>query len=657
MPLIIDIYSNLNDHNPLLIGPQFEDPEIFDYHLSVDSPDIDAGNPDPSYNDRDGTQNDLGAFGGLGAGISGPDYELPELDTNDLVFEQEDPNGTLIIYSKPALLPDGLLELYAQAEGEGVPYIIATAWDNDLLPPFLIEPAVDANGQATQIFDYGTTPVTITVRDGYGWEVSGTADVTIQDTLAPVPDVDPLPEVTLECPGTITEIPTAWDAGVGTVFGDANGPMTFEDPNTYVITWIYDDGRGNVSTQDQTVIIEDTLPPDPNVEVLPDITGDCSVEVTEVPIAIDGCAGIVEGTTTDPLLYEDQGTYTITWTYDDGNGNTSTQEQTVIVEDTNAPVPDAESLATVTGECSAEVTAIPTATDNCDGSIIGTTTDPLSYDVAGTYTITWSYEDSKGNIATQEQTVMVEDVTAPVPDAENLADITEQCSVEVTTSPTATDNCGGSITGTTTDPLSYDEEGTYTITWTYDDGNGNTATQEQTVIVEDTEAPTASAGNDKNVKKGTEVTLQATASDNCDGEMTYEWKEGENVLGNTSTLKHTFAVGTHTVNLTVTDEAGNSASDTVKVKVTTTTTTGTYPYQYGYPYFSFSYPRVSWAPDGGFFSAYYSRYSTSGTYPYSYSLYTRGLGGTYTPYYSLGQFYTPRYTYPMSSQMFPFSYY
>jgi hypothetical protein len=33
------------------------------------------------------------------------------------------------------------------------------------------------------------------------------------------------------------------------------------------------------------------------------------------------------------LHYSQQGTYTVTWTYDDGHGNTSTQEQTVIVTD------------------------------------------------------------------------------------------------------------------------------------------------------------------------------------------------------------------------------------------------------------------------------------------------------------------------------------
>jgi len=62
------------------------------------------------------------------------------------------------------------------------------------------------------------------------------------------------------------------------------------------------------------------------------------------------------------------------WTFSDGNGNSSTANQTVIVKDATAPV--APVLANVTGECSATVTA-PTTTDNCAGTVTGTTSDPL----------------------------------------------------------------------------------------------------------------------------------------------------------------------------------------------------------------------------------------------------------------------------------------
>ncbi|THV63415.1 T9SS type B sorting domain-containing protein [Chryseobacterium candidae] len=86
--------------------------------------------------------------------------------------------------------------------------------------------------------------------------------------------------------------------------------------------------------------------------------------------------------------------------------------------------------------------------------------------------------------------VIIDDNTAPVPDITLLADITGDCHTTVTTIPTATDNCAGTITATTTDPLSYSIPGNYIIHWTYNDGNGNTTTQNQNVIVLSPSLPT-----------------------------------------------------------------------------------------------------------------------------------------------------------------------
>jgi hypothetical protein len=112
-----------------------------------------------------------------------------------------------------------------------------------------------------------------------------------------------------------------------------------------------------------------------------------------------------------------------------------------------------------------EIAVTPSATDNCAGSIAGTTSDPLSYTEQGTFTVTWTYDDGNGNTSTQTQTVIVQDVTSPVPDEETLPTVSGECSVEIAVTPSATDNCAGSIAGTTSDPLSYTEQGTFTVTW------------------------------------------------------------------------------------------------------------------------------------------------------------------------------------------------
>jgi len=87
----------------------------------------------------------------------------------------------------------------------------------------------------------------------------------------------------------------------------------------------------------------------------------------------------------------------------------------------------------------------------------------------------------------------------PVPVKNKLPDITGEDSVVVSTSPKAFNICGDSITGSTEDLLKYTEVGTYTITWTYEDAEGNTTTQKQTVVVEEGEETAISNLEEANI--------------------------------------------------------------------------------------------------------------------------------------------------------------
>lgn len=78
-------------------------------------------------------------------------------------------------------------------------------------------------------------------------------------------------------------------------------------------------------------------------------------------------------------------------------------------------------------------------------------------------------------------TITVADNMSPVADAVSLTTINEQCSVTSLVAPTATDNCVGQVTGSNNVTLPI--MGNSTITWTYDDGNGNTSTQTQDVVI------------------------------------------------------------------------------------------------------------------------------------------------------------------------------
>ncbi|KIX19933.1 hypothetical protein SY27_15510, partial [Flavobacterium sp. 316] len=98
-------------------------------------------------------------------------------------------------------------------------------------------------------------------------------------------------------------------------------------------------------------------------------------------------------------------------------GSTNGCDDTVVIDvfvgDSEAPIPTIQNLPTINGDCNTTI-AIPTATDNCAGTINPTTTDPLTYATAGNYTITWLYDDGNGNTSSQTQNVTITAVTLPI---------------------------------------------------------------------------------------------------------------------------------------------------------------------------------------------------------------------------------------------------
>lgn len=375
----------------------------------------------------------------------------------------------------------------------------------------------------------GTTVITWTYDDGVGNVVTQTQNVIILDVTAPVPDNATLADVNAQCEvnwGDITA-PTATDNCTGSITGttDATFPITVQ--GTTVLTWTFDDGNGNISTQTQNVVIADTTPPVADLSNLPDIQAQCTVVATDVaePTASDNCGGTITVTNDASFPINAQGTTVITWTYTDANGNASTQTQNVVIADITAPVADLSNLPDVLAQCTVAATdvAAPTATDNCGGTVAVANDASFPITTQGTTVITWTYTDENGNASTQTQNVILDDTTAPVPDAAALNDITVQCEVNETdlTTPTASDNCGGTVTVTNDASFPITTQGTTVITWTYTDENGNASTQTQNVIIEDTTGPTPDAEILADVTAQCMVASSdltaPTATDNCVG--------------------------------------------------------------------------------------------------------------------------------------------
>ncbi|MFD0984063.1 T9SS type B sorting domain-containing protein, partial [Flavobacterium myungsuense] len=211
--------------------------------------------------------------------------------------------------------------------------------------------------------------------------------------------------------------------------------------------------------------------------VLADVLGQCTATAV-IPSTTNNCGETIIGTPKNPLTYNIEGEYIITWVFESDDKTVSvTAIQNVIVKDTEAPI--APTLAPVRGQCSATVRT-PSTTDACEGTIIGKTDDDVIYNAQGTYEITWTFTDSKGNSSTAKQTVIVDETNPPT--APILAPITGSCSVTAT-APSITDGCSNNvIVGTTTDSLTYNEEGTFLITWTFDNGKGSVSAPQQVIV-------------------------------------------------------------------------------------------------------------------------------------------------------------------------------
>ena len=339
-----------------------------------------------------------------------------------------------------------------------------------------------------------------------------------------------------------------------------------------LVTLTVDDGNSS-STCSATVTVEDNEAP--TITCPMDITVDTNAgaciatgvgrSVLGSATGSDNCANI-KPSNDAPKTYT-LGSSTVTWTADDGNGQTSTCTQMVTVEDNEAPTiacPMDVTVDTDAGTCSATGVALgsATTTDNCM-TITLTNDAPASYSL-GSNTVTWTADDGNGQSVACTQSVTVEDNEAP----------TIACPMDVTVdtdagacsatgvalgSATAMDNCA-TIT-LTNDALASYSEGSNTVTWTADDGNGQ-STCTQTVTVEDNEAPTAICQD---------LTLQLDANGNA-SITTADIDNGSSdacsfSLSASQTSFDCTNVATNSVTLTVTDTNANVSTCTATVTV------------------------------------------------------------------------------------------
>ena len=397
--------------------------------------------------------------------------------------------------------------------------------------------------------------------DACGNQAVATQTIEVSDTTPPVFDFAP-EDITAEC-GTIPTPPvlTATD-NCSTV------SITYEEsfdaggcPNIYR-TWTATDACGNATQFVQTVFIEDTEPPlligiPENIEV------DCNTipEMPE-PEVSDNCDEDVALTVNQSIVGSGC-EYTIirTWIASDDCGNTTIASQSILVEDTEAPV-FVNAPTEMTVECDAlDGLPFPEVFDDCGNTVNITFEDvPLgegcSYDVERTYTAT----DLCGQSATATMIIHVVDTTPPVISGVGPNTFVNCDQIPAVNDVVAFDSCGGEVPVTVQD-TQIGEGCSYIISRTYfaEDACENITALTQLIYVEDASGPSL-LGVPEDVVVDCNAAVPAVANvgalDNCDEDVAVNFEE---------LIETTDCSTIYTRIWTATDNCGNQSTATQQV--------------------------------------------------------------------------------------------
>jgi gliding motility-associated-like protein len=418
-----------------------------------------------------------------------------------------------------------------------------------------------------------------TATDNCGNSIQLIQTITVEDNENPVIVGVPA-DISAEC-SNIPAVPSNVTASDNC---DTDVELTVEDiildgacPAQYSIqrTWTATDDCGNIATQSQLIIVDDTIAPE-----LVGVPADTDVDCNNIPTAAsvtgtDNCDTDVEVIFDENIVNNACGqTITRTWTATDDCGLTEEATQTINVIDNEAP-----QILNIPADISAECSNIPpvannvTATDNCDTDVELTVEDvTLSGACENQYTLQriWTATDDCGNVTTAQQLIIVDDTTAPelvgVPSDEAVS-----CN-EIPTVPapgvvTATDNCDIDVEVLFEEVVVDNACGqTITRTWTATDNCGNTTAATQEITVGDIEAPVLDNIPADITAECDDIptSINPTVSDDCDTDISV-------LFSDVITLGACDDSYIITRKWTATDDCGNSTSAEQIVTVEDTT--------------------------------------------------------------------------------------
>lgn len=457
--------------------------------------------------------------------------------------------------------------------------------------------SLNLSGSASQTYtcaDIGNNPEILNVTDASGNVASCNTTVIVADTTRPTATCQNR-TVTLGPLGTgnvtASQVNLSSSDNCNTIslflnaIGNTQVNYNCTNVGSNTVTLIVRDNSGNQRTCTSTITVVDNTAPNTvcqsGVNIYLNGTGNATVGTGQINSGTsDNCGIATLSVSPSSFNCSNVGPQTVTLTATDINGNTSSCNTTVTVQDTVRPVMGCQNQTlTLSGAGTASLLATQInlgSTDNCgavslaisDGGAFAPSLNFNCSDI-GTQTITLQGTDVNGNTRTCNATLTVLDVAAPTANCRNLTvNIGAGGTVTVlgtdlnsTTTPSS-DNCSPlsffiNTVGNTDTVFSCAQIGNRNLTLIVQDPAGNQATCLSTVTVQDVTAPIAACQsgvslflNSLGTVSVTTTQINNSSSDNC----------GIATMTVSPTSFNCSQVGTQTVTLTVTDVNGNTAT-------------------------------------------------------------------------------------------------
>ncbi|MEC9475667.1 MAG: HYR domain-containing protein [Planctomycetota bacterium] len=447
-------------------------------------------------------------------------------------------------------------------------------WDEPVASDNCEALAIEVDRTSGSQFDVGTSVVTFSVSDTAGLITTGSFEITVVDLELPTITAIPADITLIANPGTCVAqhewvAPESADNCMVISF-----ISNFESGDSFSVgsnpvSYTAQDPTGNIHTETFTVTVLDQELPmihdvPADIQVSND-TGLCAAVVDWVQeTSSDNCSVEEHVSSHMPGDTFDLGTTVVEISATDPSGNVTTDSFTVTVVDDENPLilglPADIQQDSDPGVCGATVTwEIPTPSDNCQALELTSDIDSGSIFPLGGSTITYSVEDSNGNLTTESFVVTIDDVEAPsisgMPSDAVISAEPGGCGANFDwIPPTIDDNCSISQEISTHQSGDFFDVGSTTVTYTATDPAGNETVSSFTVIVEDDESPAITSvpldvtvSTDAGMCGSVHLWDSPIVTDNC----------GIDLFQQTHNSGDQFPVGGTTVVFTVQDLAGN----------------------------------------------------------------------------------------------------